>query len=349
MRRLGVVGHRGYPGLPEIARTLLDAAPLLGLELVFEPELHELAPHLERIGEDTPLDAVLSLGGDGTLLRAARMLDGRPVPILGVNLGRLGFLTSCPGSDLALALRRLAAGEYEAERRMALHASAVDPRGNERMHWRSLNDVVLHKGGFARVVRFAVSVDNEPIATYGADGVVVSTPTGSTAYSLSAGGPVVVPTVESIVITPVSPHTLAVRPLVLPPTAEVRVQGEEGLAELLVTIDGQVGTTFGESETLVVRRADRPVLIVRFPGTTFFARLRRKLGWGGLAERDEVPITAGTAPAGDAAEAAVDTAVDAAVDAVADVARRDGAAGTRGSAAAPPGVSSDSPASAGGE
>ena len=119
---------------------------------------------------------------------------------------------------------------------------------------------------------------------------MVSTPTGSTAYSLSAGGPVVVPTVESIVITPVSPHTLAVRPLVLPPTAEVRVQGEDGLTELLVTIDGQVGTTFGESETLVVRRAEHPALVVRFPGTTFVARLRRKLGWGGLAERDEVDI-----------------------------------------------------------
>jgi NAD+ kinase len=156
------------------------------------------------------------------------------------------------------------------------------------MRWRSLNDVVLHKGGFARVVRFAVSVDGEPIAAYSADGVVVSTPTGSTAYSLSAGGPIVVPTVESIVLTPVSPHTLAIRPLVLPPSAEVRVRGEDSPEELLVTIDGQVGTRFAAVETLVVRRAERPVLVVRFPGTTFFARLRQKLGWGGLADRDGV-------------------------------------------------------------
>jgi NAD+ kinase len=156
------------------------------------------------------------------------------------------------------------------------------------MRWRSLNDVVLHKGGFARVVRFAVWVDGEPIAAYSADGVVVSTPTGSTAYSLSAGGPIVVPTVESIVLTPVSPHTLAIRPLVLPPSAEVRVQGEDSPEELLVTIDGQVGTKFAAVETLVVSRAERPVLVVRFPGTTFFARLREKLGWGGLADRDGV-------------------------------------------------------------
>jgi NAD+ kinase len=289
VRRLGVVGHRGYAGLGDIAATLLEVAPRLGIELALEPELHDLSPDLAPLDEATPVDAILSLGGDGTLLRAARLLDGRPVPILGVKLGRLGFLTSCAAPELELSLQRIAAGDYAAEPRMALHARAVDPRGRDRMYWRSLNDVVLHKGGFARVVRFAVSVDGEPIGTYGADGVVVSTPTGSTAYSLSAGGPVVVPTVESIVITAVSPHTLAVRPLVLPPTAEVRVQGEDGLTELLVTIDGQVGTTFGESETLVVRRAENPVLVVRFPGTTFFSRLRRKLGWGGLAERDEPP------------------------------------------------------------
>lgn len=296
VRRVGVVGHRGYAGLPNIARALVDVASELGFEITLEAELRDLAPDLPELTDDTPLDAVLSLGGDGTLLRAARLVGGRAVPILGVNLGRLGFLTSCTGDEIELALRRLAAGDYIAEPRMALHAGAVDPHGAVRMRWRSLNDVVLHKGGFARVVRFSVAVDGEPMATYGADGVVVSTPTGSTAYSLSAGGPVIVPTVESILITPVSPHTLAVRPLVVPHTAVVSVQGEDGLTGLLVTIDGQVGTTFGESETLVVRRAENPVLVVRFPGTTFFARLRRKLGWGGLAERDELPAVAPPSP-----------------------------------------------------
>lgn len=169
---------------------------------------------------------------------------------------------------------------------MALESCALDREGAERCNWRSLNDVVLHKGGFARVVRFTVFVDDEPIGSYSADGLVVSTPTGSTGYSLSAGGPIVVPTVESIVLTPVSPHTLAMRPLVLPPQVEVKVRADDGPEELLVTIDGQVGTTFTGGETLVVRRAGHPVQIVRFPGTTFFTRLRRKLGWGGLSERD---------------------------------------------------------------
>jgi NAD+ kinase len=186
-------------------------------------------------------------------------------------------------------VRRLAAGDYLVEPRMALEATAVGRDGVAKHGWRSLNDVVLHKGGFARVVRFAVWVDHEPVGTFAADGVVVSTPTGSTAYSLSAGGPVVVPTVDSIVLTPVSPHTLAIRPLVLPPSAEVRIAGEDGAEELLATVDGQVGARFSGAEALVVRRSDEPVLVARFDHATFFDRLRRKMGWGGLTDRDERP------------------------------------------------------------
>jgi NAD+ kinase len=137
------------------------------------------------------------------------------------------------------------------------------------------------------VVRLNIFVDGESIGTYAADGIVISTPTGSTAYSLSAGGPVVVPTVESIIITPVSPHTLAIRSLVIPADAEVTVEANESPTELLVTVDGQVGTSFVKGEKLKVRKADNPVRIVRFPGATFFERMRVKLGWGGLPEPDD--------------------------------------------------------------
>lgn len=284
--RVGVVGHRGYVGLPAILGTLLDMAPSLGLTLAFEDELWEIAEEGERLGRPDSVDALITLGGDGTLLRGARYLNGHTVPILGINLGRLGFLTSCSGADFEEGVRRFARGDYVSEPRMALESCALDRDGHERCGWRALNDVVLHKGGFARVVRFSVFVDDEPIGSYSADGLVISTPTGSTGYSLSAGGPIVVPTVESIVLTPVSPHTLAMRPLVLPPQAEVKVRAEDGPEELLVTIDGQVGTTFTGGESLVVRRAPSSVQIVRFPGTTFFTRLRHKLGWGGLSERD---------------------------------------------------------------
>jgi NAD+ kinase len=226
---------------------------------------------------------LITLGGDGTLLRAARWLDGTVVPILGVNLGRLGFLTTCGTDEIGQALRSLASRDYVAESRMALHATAVDGAGENRMNWRALNDFVVHKGGFARVVRVGLSVNADSIGTYAADGVIISTPTGSTAYSLSAGGPVVVPTVESILITPISAHTLGVRPLVVSPDAEVTVDTSQSSETLMVTVDGQVGTELIPGEKLVVRRADSPVLIIRLPGTSFFERMRAKLGWGGPA------------------------------------------------------------------
>lgn len=285
MIRLGVVGHRGYTGLPSVLRTLNELAPALGLVLFYEDELYDLAGG-NLLDDPSQLDALLTLGGDGTLLRGARVIAPYPVPILGVNLGRLGFLTCCNVDQLSNALMRFARDDYIAEPRMALRARVLDVRGTEREHWIALNDVVLHKGGFARVVGIRVAANGEAVATYAADGIVLSTPTGSTAYSLSAGGPVVFPTLETIVVTPVSAHTLAIRPVILPSSAEVTLNAEDGPAELLVTVDGQVGTTFSTGETLSVRRAEGDVLIIRFPGTTFFSTLRQKLGWGGLAERD---------------------------------------------------------------
>ena len=267
-------------------RSLLDLAAPLDLALLLEPDLRRVAGEgNELIGPDG-LDALLTLGGDGTLLRGARFLAGADVPILGVNLGRLGFLTACGPDDVESAVRRLALGDYTAEPRMAIRASCQSSAGLPRGRWYALNDVVLHKGGYARVVQLHVSADEDPIASYAADGLVISTPTGSTAYSLSAGGPVVAPTVESIILTPISPHTLAIRPLVLPPDAEITVRAEDGPEELLVTVDGQVGTRFANGDVLHIRRATKSVRLVRFPGATFFSRLRHKLGWGGLQDRD---------------------------------------------------------------
>lgn len=288
MIRLGVVGHLGYPGATAVLRTLRELAPALGLELWYERELYDLAGRTDGhlLEKPSELDALLTLGGDGTLLRGARTIAPHAVPILGINLGRLGFLTCCNADQLSGALMRFARGDYLVEPRMALHARVLDSTGKERQHWFALNDVVMHKGGFARVVSVRVAADGQTIATYAADGVVLSTPTGSTAYSLSAGGPVVFPTLETIVVTPVSPHTLAIRPVILPSNIEVTVQAEDGPEELMITVDGQVGTTFASGETLSVRRADGGVLIIRFPGTSFFATLRQKLGWGGLLERD---------------------------------------------------------------
>ena len=289
MIRLGVVGHLGYGGLPDVLAALRRLAPALELTLSYEESLLPVAGRDAVLLVPDKVDAILTLGGDGTLLRAARLDAGQDVPILGINLGRLGFLTCCPADMMEEALRRFAAGDCSVEKRMTLDARVLDAQGRDRAHWRALNDVVLHKGGFARVLTMRVQANGETVARYSADGIVTATPTGSTAYNLSAGGPVVFPTLETILVTPVSAHTLALRPLVLAPTAEVVVQPEDGPEELLVTVDGQVGTTFAIGETLVVRKSDRPVAIVRFGEGSFFRTMREKLHWGGLPERDETP------------------------------------------------------------
>ena len=286
--RLGVVGHTGYPELSAALRSLHKLAPGLNLKLRLEPDLPSgFGDDSLDSGSSDELDALLTLGGDGTLLRGARMLDGHEVPILGVNMGRLGFLTCCPADQLEHSLMRFARGDYTVENRMMLHACVIGADRRERNTWVALNDVVVHKGGFARVVALRVAVDDELIASYSADGVVISTPTGSTAYSLSAGGPVVVPTLETLIVTPVSAHTLAIRPVVLSASSRITVQAEGAPEELMITVDGQVGTTFGVGETLSVSRAPQPIKIVRFPGSSFFATLRQKLGWGGIPERDQ--------------------------------------------------------------
>lgn len=287
MKRIGVIAHRGYDGIAEILEVLAREAPRLGLEVEAEQHLVDEGAPFASLGDRHGLDGMISLGGDGTLLRAARYLDDVDVPILGVNLGRLGFLTSCRAKEFPRQLPRFAKGQFEADRRMTLEATSIGGEDAPPVRMRAVNDVVLHKGGFARVLRLHVSVNGEDIGGLAADGIVVSTPTGSTAYSLSAGGPVVAPTVESILVTPVAPHTMAVRPLLLPPDAEIVLRPEDAPPEVLVTVDGQVGTTLGTGHALVVRRSPHPVTLVRFGGTTFFDRLRRKLGWGGLAERDE--------------------------------------------------------------
>jgi NAD+ kinase len=287
VKRLGVVGHRGYPELPAILREMVATAQELGAALYFERELLDLAGSGSVLESPDQIDIAVSLGGDGTLLRTARFLDGADVPILGVNLGRLGFLTSCSASEAGNALLMTLRGSVAVDRRMALHGESVCVDASRGREWRALNEFVMHKGGFARMLSVRVMVDDEMLGVYTADGIVVSSPTGSTAYSLSAGGPLVTPSVDSIIVTPVSAHALAIRPIVLPPEATVTLQAVDGPTEVLVTVDGQAGAEFAQGDRLVIRRAAQPVGIVRFPGNSFFERLRVKLGWGGLPARDE--------------------------------------------------------------
>lgn len=285
MMNIGVIGHRGYPALASIIDALENEAHALGAMLFFEPGLVDGDKHL--LTSPSQVHVALSLGGDGTLLRTARFLDGAAVPILGVNLGRLGFLTSCGASEMSSALAAVVAGDYDVDERMALRGEASHADGRPTEEWQALNDIVMHKGGFARMLSVRVAVDGEVLGAYNCDGIVVASPTGSTAYSLSAGGPLVTPSLDSIIVTPISAHALAIRPIVLPPNVTVTLESIDGPEEVLITVDGQAGTELAPGDRLTIHRAPRPVRIVRFPGNSFFDRLRVKLGWGGLPNRDE--------------------------------------------------------------
>jgi NAD+ kinase len=283
--RIGVVGHRGYDGFGDLLRKVQGIAKAVGATLVIERELQKAFPNGETLDAPEGLDLLLTLGGDGTLLRGARFLDGHNTPILGVNLGRLGFLTECGVADLEHALQRIAAGEFESEKRLVLSVAFADQDGVEQ-RFRALNDAVLHSRGKARALRLDVEVDGHSVGRYEADGVIIATPTGSTAYSLSAGGPIVVPTSASIIVTPVAPHTLGMRPLVVDSTVAIRVQADDDGAEHWVTIDGQVEASLGVGKAIDARAATAPVRLIRLGGSSFYGRLRAKLGWGGLLSRD---------------------------------------------------------------
>jgi NAD+ kinase len=284
--RLGVIGHEGYDGLSDILAFLGREAPAHGFSLAYEAALLDDPSRNVRLSRPDQVDALITLGGDGTLLRGARFLAGADVPVFGVNLGKLGFLTSCGHEEFAIAFAAFAKGEYQVQARMVLEAESVSESGTIGVRLRAMNDVVVHKGGFARVLRMRIFADDELVCAFAADGVVIATPTGSTAYSLSAGGPIVAPTFDSLIVTPVAPHTLALRPTILPPDRVVRLEVDDAPDEVLVTADGQIGTSLAAGQRLTVRRSALPVHLVRFEGNSFFSRLRRKLGWGGLAERD---------------------------------------------------------------
>jgi NAD+ kinase len=280
LRRIGIVGQSRYGDLGATARAVATFAGANGLTLSVEERLADLLPGARAFvpGE---IDLLLTLGGDGTLLRGARMVAPFHTPVLGINLGYLGFLTSVGVADLDVALARVLAGDYWLDTRMTLEAVVHGSDGAPSEPYVCLNDAVLHKGGFARSIRLAVRVgqEEEPVATYAADGIILSTPTGSTAYSLSAGAAIVVPTVECILATPICPHTLAIRPLILPASTVVSVEVLSPSEELMLTVDGTDGEGLQPGDRLVVRRGAAAVPLVRFPGQSFFATLRRKLHW----------------------------------------------------------------------
>ena len=287
---VGVVGNPRYGDLTGVLEQVAIAAPDCGITLYSEPRLESFWNRDVPSFDSVELDALITFGGDGTLLRGARLLGGRETPILGVNLGRVGFLTTATRESLDTALESLVSGKFEIERRQALRAAIRDAEGETRSTQMAVNDVTVHKGGVARVIRVNVFIQGDNVGPYSADGIIVATPTGSTAYSLSAGGPIVVPGVEAIIVTPIAAHTLAVRPLVVPATYRIVIEPIAGWSDdLLVSFDGQTGTTLAPGESVDVRRADHRVCLIRLGGDGFFGRMRQKLHWGDLSGRQSGP------------------------------------------------------------
>jgi NAD+ kinase len=251
-----------------------------GLRVIADEEVGEVTgePPQPRAPLAGQVDLVIVLGGDGTLLSVARAASDRPVPILGVNLGTLGFLTEITLDELFAALERVLAGEVRVEARMRLDVRALR-EGRELGRFLALNDAVLTQADLARMIDLETRADGSEVTTYHADGLIVATPTGSTAYSLSAGGPIVLPQLEAFLLTPICPHTLTQRPLVLPYSSHIEIC-VRSRNEVQLTVDGQEGIALREGDVVSVRRSDHPVRLIASPFRSHFEILREKFHWG---------------------------------------------------------------------
>lgn len=224
-------------------------------------------------------DLILVFGGDGTMLRAARDIAGHKTPLLGINIGGLGFLTAVPSADLTEVLKKIWAGEFQYESRALIEVSGSCM--GKVVRKTALNDIVVSRGAVSRLITLDVSVDGEPITRYRCDGLIVSSPTGSTAYSLAAGGAVVLPSAEVFALTPICPHALSNRSIILPLSSTIRIRAVNPLSATILSVDGQVVVELEEGDEVLIRRSRHAIRLVRLPDNSFLEALRRKLHWRG--------------------------------------------------------------------
>ena len=283
MKHLGVIANTGKPRAAAVLQRLAELARSLELTLSATAETAALLPGASVIagGEGFgAVDAVLALGGDGTMLAAVRSLHGLNKPLIGVNIGSLGFMTSVSEQDMERALHCLRDETYRVSERSVAEC-VVRAAGSEVTPYCALNDVVISSGASSRVVRLEVSAGDSLVTTYVCDGLIVSTPTGSTGHSLSAGGPIMLPDTHAFVISVICPHTLSSRPLVLPDQTVIRVRVCAALHDLRLSVDGQVGRELKSDDIVEVRRGGRNVRFLHLPDYDYFSVLRRKLNWSG--------------------------------------------------------------------
>jgi NAD+ kinase len=283
VKRVGLVAKPDAAGAPEALARLIGALSARGLTIVLEKETAGLVPSSALPSVRKPdlaahVDLLIVLGGDGTLLSMARAVGDLGTPILGVNLGDLGFLTATTLDEMLPAAEAALAGRMAIDERMLLAARLVRA-GATLGEFAALNDVVITKSAMSRIINLRVAVEGQYATAYRADGLIISTPTGSTAYCLSAGGPILFPTMDAVVLVPIASHTLTNRPIVLPGTQRIEVTLMTD-QDVMLTVDGQVGVHLREHDTVQVEKAAARVRLLRFPRTDFFTVLRSKLKWG---------------------------------------------------------------------
>ena len=283
VKAVGIVSKpgiaRGYEIVPPLVRWLEERGVHVRMD-------EQTAIYAERQGgldreavPDEETQLVIVLGGDGTLLSAARAIGGREIPLLPVNLGGLGFLTAITAEEIYSALERGFRGEHRVGTRRMIHCE-LRREGTTMACYEALNDVVITKASLARMIDIRTHVDEHYVCTYKADGLIVATPTGSTAYSLSAGGPIIFPTVATLCITPICPHMLTNRPVLVPDDMRIRMTNLAEDRTAFLTIDGQIGEPLCEGDEVVCSKSSMKILLVRPPRMMYFDVLREKLSWG---------------------------------------------------------------------
>jgi NAD+ kinase len=288
MKRIGIIAKQNKPEAVTITGRLVEWLQSKGIEIYIEEGIgRSISPNLMSSflnavkKEEIPSRAemIIVLGGDGTLLSVARLVGSHEVPILGVNLGGLGFLTEITLEELYRVLDRVIQGDFVTDERVVLNA-AVIRRGERLAEFIVLNDAVINKGALARIIDLETTINGEYLTTFKSDGLIISTPTGSTAYNLSAGGPIVYPSLHCIIITPICPHTLTNRPIMIPDDVEVRAILKSKQQEVLLTLDGQQGFVLEFGDVVVVKKAEGKILLIKSPYRHYFEVLREKLKWG---------------------------------------------------------------------
>ncbi|MCK5709986.1 MAG: NAD(+)/NADH kinase [Deltaproteobacteria bacterium] len=282
MLRIGIIAKSNIEEPVEITKKLSKWLKKKGVEVYVEKELGGKIRHsnsVDRTEIPELVDVILVFGGDGTFLGVARLACKHGTPILGINLGGLGFLTEVTVDELYPMMERILDGDYEVEDRQMLLTSIR--RGKKNIgKYEVLNDVVINKGAVARIIDLAIYIEDSHVTTYRADGIILSTPTGSTAYSLSAGGPIVHPKIPVTIITPICPHTLTNRPLVVSSKMKVEIKVTTQEPDTYLTLDGQIGVRLKTGDVIEVKRTDTSVKLIKSPFRDFFTILKTKLMWG---------------------------------------------------------------------